>query len=237
MIKAKIVFFDASETLIKPAPQFTDYCIEFLGQLGIGVNLDLVSLAEKKADMIYQTHRRNLLRLYSNALSERCVWSHYYAELLYHLAAERPENSDWLEWGYRVNDFFEQSDNWSVYSDVFPILDKLQQMGFRMGIISDFGDKLPSHLEKLHLAPYFELVLVSSLINLCKNDDIQIYNKAAEMAQVKPSECLMIGDSYRSDIIPAKEAGFKTIWLNRNSLLSPSNEADAIVTSLIEISL
>src|SRR5262245_16692116 len=131
-------FFDASETLIKPEPDFSEYCLKYLADRQAPVSEKLLSQAEHQANTIYQTHRRRTPRLYSNRYSERSVWSHYFSVLLQNLCEYQPPGVDWLEWGYDVNDFFEESKNWSVYDDTFPTLEMLKARGVRMGIISDF---------------------------------------------------------------------------------------------------
>ena len=40
---------------------------------------------------------------------------------------------------------------------------------------------------------------------------------------INPSECMMIGDSYEKDILPAYEAGLQVIFFNRVRKDNPNN--------------
>ena len=65
----------------------------------------------------------------------------------------------------------------------------------------------------------------------------KIFEYALGQAKVSKEETIFIGDDFEADIIGAKKAGIKTIWLKKQA--SASNNAlefaDYIVTDLNEI--
>ena len=49
------------------------------------------------------------------------------------------------------------------------------------------------------------------------------------------SECVMIGNDYEKDIVPAKYVGMKTIFFNENKLTGSFESADFIIVSMREV--
>lgn len=237
MVRAQFVFFDASDTLLRPRPSFTDYCIEFLEKKGIAIDVTLIEKAKAVANLVYNTHKIFLPRLYADLLAEKAVWAHYFAELLRCLANLEQNDMNWLQYGYEVNNYFDKPENWILYDGVVSVLDNFHVKGIPMGIISDFGPMLPNHLRIHCIDSYFQIMLVSSLSGLCKSDGTIMYESAAKLAKTNTSGCVMVGDSYSSDIVPAKQAGFKTIWLNRyqDVVEVSTQDADEIVSDLMEV--
>ncbi|WP_260858531.1 HAD family hydrolase [Fictibacillus phosphorivorans] len=63
-----------------------------------------------------------------------------------------------------------------------------------------------------------------------------IYLKALEYFDRKPSETLFIGDSWTHDVIAPMEVGMEAIWVNVNNVLPPtSHKPFAIVSYIAEI--
>lgn len=70
-------------------------------------------------------------------------------------------------------------------------------------------------LKKSALDGFVNAVLVSSEIGRGKPNPA-IFRAAAEIFGVPVSSALMIGDNYDKDIVGAKDAGARAIWLNRD---------------------
>ncbi|MEI6288331.1 MAG: HAD family hydrolase [bacterium] len=58
-----------------------------------------------------------------------------------------------------------------------------------------------------------------------------IFNQILQKLNYNPKDCLMIGDQEKTDIIPAKKAGIKTIFLG----LKKSKHADLTIKNITEI--
>jgi putative hydrolase of the HAD superfamily len=102
-----------------------------------------------------------------------------------------------------------------VYDDVRPALEKLKR-SYRLGIITNGAICLQHEkLAESGLAPFFDVVTVSSELGVGKPDH-QIFMRALMQASVEPSAALMIGDSIDRDVEGAREAGVAAIWLNRD---------------------
>ena len=65
-----------------------------------------------------------------------------------------------------------------------------------------------------------EYIFVSGDIGVAK-PQIGIFQHVEKIMNLNPEETLFIGDTFQSDIVGAKEAGWKAIWLNRHHAEHP----------------
>ena len=87
---------------------------------------------------------------------------------------------------------------------------------YKLGIVSNFAipecvDKL---LEKHGLDKLFDVVVVSGTVNKRKPSP-EIFQKALEKLGVSAENAVFVGDTADADIIGAKAAGMKTIFIER----------------------
>ena len=85
---------------------------------------------------------------------------------------------------------------------------------YKLGMISD-SDGLKKYKtmrwKKLGLLPYFDVAMTSDDTGENKPSK-KNFVEIAHRLNVKLGECIMVGNSLRSDIHPAKELGMGTIW-------------------------
>jgi HAD superfamily hydrolase (TIGR01662 family) len=89
---------------------------------------------------------------------------------------------------------------------------------YKLGIVSNFAipecvDKL---LEKHGLHRLFDVVVVSGAVNKRKPSP-EIFQKALETIGVSAENAVFVGDTADADIIGAKAAGMKTIFIERRA--------------------
>jgi putative hydrolase of the HAD superfamily len=94
-------------------------------------------------------------------------------------------------------------------------LEKLHEK-YKLGIVSNFAipecvDKL---LEKHGLNKLFDVVVVSATVNKRKPSP-EIFHKALEKLGVTAENSVFVGDTADADILGAKAAGMKTIFIER----------------------
>lgn len=105
------------------------------------------------------------------------------------------------------------ADKEKLYPDVISTLEKLR-MKYKIGVIANQPSITYERLEKDGLIRYFDICLLSETEGLEKPDR-EIFMRALEQADCRPEDAVMIGDRLDNDIFPAKEIGFKTIWLRQ----------------------
>lgn len=90
--------------------------------------------------------------------------------------------------------------------------------GFKLGVISNFDSRLDVLLRNMKLHQYFDFVL-SSYQAGCEKPDKEIFERAiklSELKDLKPSECLHIGDTPVTDYFGARNAGWYSLLIHDN---------------------
>ena len=105
------------------------------------------------------------------------------------------------------------ADKEKVYPDVISTLERLS-LKYNIGVIANQPSETQDRLEKDGLDRFFDICLLSEAEGLEKPDR-KIFLRALEQADCRPEDAVMIGDRLDNDIFPAKEIGFKTIWLRQ----------------------
>ena len=95
------------------------------------------------------------------------------------------------------------------FDDVLPVLNALRGH-YIMGVLSN-GNTYP---ERCGLAGYFQFVVLAQDYGIRKPDP-RLFEIAIERAGCTKRQLLHIGDSFQNDIIGAKRAGVRSVWLNR----------------------
>lgn len=68
-------------------------------------------------------------------------------------------------------------------------------------------------LEIFGIAHLFKTIIESAVVGVRKPDP-KIYQLGADFLELDPMDCVVIGDSFIKDIVPAKQLGCRAIWLN-----------------------
>jgi HAD superfamily hydrolase (TIGR01509 family) len=120
----------------------------------------------------------------------------------------------------------------SVTRDILAHLVK----NFNLGVISNYYGNVEVILKELEILKYFSAVLDSTVIGIRKPDK-RIFSLALDRLNSLPEETMVVGDSYKNDIAPAKELGFTTVWLDVKRWSTPEDisGADIIIKSIKEL--
>jgi HAD superfamily hydrolase (TIGR01509 family) len=110
-----------------------------------------------------------------------------------------------------MRDEYKPSD--CVPPDVPPTLEKLQEAGFRLAMLSNRSQPYGEELESLGLASYFEFALAAGEVDVWKPDP-WIFRYALDKLGTQPGETLYVGDNYFADVIGAQGAGLRPILVD-----------------------
>lgn len=96
----------------------------------------------------------------------------------------------------------------TLADDVRPTLEQLRHRGYQLLLLTK-GELLDQQrkINRSDLAPLFDD------IHIVTHKDTQTYQRLTERYHLRAEEALMIGDSLKSDIIPALEAHWHAAWL------------------------
>lgn len=105
-----------------------------------------------------------------------------------------------------VYDRFAEADTWRIFDDVLPALEALTRRGLRLGVVSNWDDRLRPLLARLGLARWFSSMVVSYEFGAAKPDP-RVFRQAATELGVTPGELLHVGDSHAMDVLGAESFG------------------------------
>jgi len=92
------------------------------------------------------------------------------------------------------------------------VLEALQDRGLPMVLVSNFYGNMPVVLREFGFDGFFLRVIESAVVGIRKPDP-RIFLLGVEALGLKPEEVTVVGDSLDKDIIPAREAGCRAVWL------------------------
>ncbi|MCD6529460.1 HAD family hydrolase [Candidatus Bathyarchaeota archaeon] len=113
------------------------------------------------------------------------------------------------------------------------VLDYLKNR-YRLAVISNASSELPRYaIKKLGLEKYFEVVVLSRDIGVRKPSP-EIFKFTLQKLGLSGSETVHVGDSIEKDVLGAKKAGMKAVWINRSGE-EASVEVDYVLRSISEL--
>src|SRR5262249_51276976 len=121
---------------------------------------------------------------------------------------------------------------WKVFDDAFPTLDRLATHGLKLGVISNWDERLRPLLAELKLSEYFQAIVVYNEVGFPKPSPV-IFEVAAEELGLAPNTILHVGDNAARDLDGARSAGFHGFWLKRRGAIERADQ----IRSLSEINL
>lgn len=105
-------------------------------------------------------------------------------------------------------------------------------------LVTNFYGNMPVVLKEFSLDRFFPTIIESSVVGLRKPDP-QLFALGVQATGLAPEEILVVGDSYRKDIHPARTLGCKAVWLKKvcwaDEPIIPGAEPTAIIESLGEL--
>jgi putative hydrolase of the HAD superfamily len=224
--RIEAVTLDATGTLFA-CPAMGEIYSEVLARHGVSITADSVRrvfpVVWKELDCLTPAGRD---RFTSFAGGSRAFWARLVDRLCELLETEAPGPFAAAELYHR----FASSAAWEVYPDVSPALDSMRGSGLRLGVISNFDERLTGILEGLDLARHLELVLPSSELGIAKPNP-RIFRHALDRLGVEPSAALHVGDAPLEDVEGAQAAGMEAVLLDRGPRRKPGAARDLLAVA------
>lgn len=99
----------------------------------------------------------------------------------------------------------------SSVEEARPVLEALHAR-YPMVLVSNFYGNVESVLADFDLRRYFRDIIESAVVGVRKPDP-KIFQLGVDALGLKPEEVLVIGDSYKKDIVPAESIGCHVAWI------------------------
>src|SRR5213594_3882996 len=196
------VTFDVGGTLIEPWPSVGHVYAEVAESHGIAG----LSHEELQRRFITAFGRR------ARSIHSTEGWAEIVDETFAGLVDEPPSKTFFPD----LYERFAQAAAWRIYPDVAPAFAALAGRGLKLGVISNWDDRLRPLLNALGLARRLEAIVVSCEVGASKPAPA-IFRKTAKQLHASPDTVLHVGDSFEMDVEGARTAGFKALQIERNA--------------------
>lgn len=208
----EVIFFDLHQTLIN-----VDIHNEKEGQR-LGFEKIIIpyllsnNVSDQEASLVL-SHYLNAVEVFYN-INNRKLFHHNFAKILsevfrvhYGLSEHEVLLHDLIHEFRKVSRGYIE-----IYSGVREMLQQLSAQ-YTLGIASyTQGSYSERELEELDMLKFFTHRIYSSDIGLRKKSDL-FYKKCIEIANVLPSQCVMVGDNLEDDVYMAQESGMHAVWV------------------------
>lgn len=157
---------------------------------------------------------RELLELY--ALIESQIEEEYrsYREVLGEVLQEIGKKFDFSPSSAEIDKFSESVKNWPAFADSTPALRALQSK-YKLMVLSNIDDDLFEYSNKI-LDVQFDGVFTAQKIGAYKPSLLN-FRYLIENAGTPKMQMLHVAQSLYHDILPAKQLGLSTVWVNRRN--------------------
>lgn len=222
------IFFDVGNTLLYPYPSVPEVVRQVLAEEGHIRDLRIIDEFMPLVDEYYEDRYREDDTFWRSEEETAEVWVGMYSLLCRKLEID----ADAEHIARRVYHEFGDPARWRAYDDVCPALTRLQSRGVRLGLISNWDDRLVGLVEGLGLAASLDAIISSADVGLHKPDP-RIFELACERVGVSPRAAAHVGDHHYADIVGAQAVGMTAVLIDRQGHGHP--EHDRTVNSLDEL--
>ncbi|MEW8547218.1 MAG: HAD-IA family hydrolase [Candidatus Thiodiazotropha sp.] len=130
---------------------------------------------------------------------------------------------------------FATAKGWEVIPGTASVLDHLKDKGLKLGVVSNFDNRLEKILHELSLAHYFDFIVDSATFGEAKPSR-EIFDHALKAGKTEASDALHIGDNSTNDYHGAINAGMKALLLvDSGSTIHDSVNKDHVIQRLGEV--
>lgn len=208
-VPVRIVWFDAGETLVHPAPSFPELFTSLLADAG----------HERSPDQVIDASRQVFHR-FSEAARDRELWTtspersaRFWRGVYTHMLEELGlPSSDGLR--DTIYGAFTDMANYALFDDVVDTLDELERRGLATGVISNFEAWLDDLLVRLDVHERFPIRVISGIEGVEKPDPA-IFTLAIERSGVDARDAVYVGDNPEFDGAPAAAVGMTPVLIDR----------------------
>lgn len=224
MSRYKLVTFDVTNTLLKfrvpPVQQYLKTAKEY----GVIVEEERLAPAFK--------HQWKLLNDdhpcfgCTTGLNSKQWWTKFVIGTFTD-AGYKSKDKELIPVAHHLFKLFSTSLCWAVSEGSQDLLTKLKQHKVKMGVVSNFDERLEKILTEMSLRHFFDFV-VCSYVAQCGKPDPQIFDLALSCCDcpVKAKEAIHVGDNIDLDYIAARKAGWQSILIQKGNTGEIRSEVD-----------
>lgn len=205
--RLRLITFDVTDTLLKfrsaPGHQYGEIAAKY----GIVCDKNILSAN-------FKAHWRKMNQEHPNfGLYSGLGWEHWWKMIVKGTFGDSNLNLDKEKLdsvALHLIEIYKTSTCWQQCYGVSELLSYIRSRGIPIGIISNFDPRLSTTLVNTKIRHYFQFVLTSYEVGVEKPDP-QIFQeamKSSKLKNLKPEECLHIGDKTSLDYLGARNSGW-----------------------------
>lgn len=202
----KAVTFDAAGTLLFPYPSVGAVYREVMARHGCAYDSGLLEAGFRRAFQVVAKPNEAP----SGEERDRTYWREVVAASIKGL---QPPPKDFDSLFEDLWQTFADSRRWRLARGARPLLRRLKERGYRVGLLSNWDSRARSVLKGKRLLALFDGLFISSEIG-CEKPDPRAFLAAADALDAPPTRLLHVGDSWREDVCGALDAGCRAVWIN-----------------------
>jgi HAD superfamily hydrolase (TIGR01662 family) len=201
-LKPEAVLFDVDFTIAKPGPLLGPEGYRDAGRR-FGLELDPERYAEARAAALLD------LKHHPELHHDEEIWIRFTEDIVRGMGGT---GDDCRAVAEAITDGWLHSENFELYEDVLPVLERLRAAGIKIGLVSNTSRDLDVFVRHHRLD-------VDAWISSGKHGKVKpspsIFNAALEQLGVEPGAAVMIGDSPEDDVAGAEAVGIRALLLDR----------------------
>jgi HAD superfamily hydrolase (TIGR01549 family) len=201
-MQLRAVLFDVDFTLAKPGPDLGPDGYVKLGRKH-GLELDAGSYLEARAAAVAQIQRHPELR------HDEELWFAFTELIVRGMGGDAPAAR---ELAVEMTKLWERSENFDLYDDALPVLERLRRHGLKLGLVSNGGREISDFVA--HHALEVDCAIASRAHGWIKPHE-SIFRAALELLGAGAEETVMVGDSVEDDIEGATALGMQAFLIDR----------------------
>lgn len=211
----KVIFLDAMGTLFDLKSSVGEIYQEYALKYDVKVDAKLLNKAffssfKSAPPLAFSTTKLELLQ------KQEFSWWNNIVQTTFSQIGMLETFTDFTDFFQEIYSYFATKEPWYIFPDVVLALERWQEQGIKLGVISNFDTRLNEVLKLLELDRFFSSITISSVAGFAK-PDINIFEIALKKHHVLATESWHIGDSIVEDYEGGKNAGISSFWLNRQA--------------------
>jgi putative hydrolase of the HAD superfamily len=228
--KPRCVILDVDRTLMEPGEVFSADGYAAMGER-YGLALDPARWLEGQAAALaaYRAdhHARQLLH-------DDDVFARFAEIVVRTMAGPEADAHTVTECTAGVLAAWNSYENFALYTDVEPCLERLHEAGLRVALLSNTNRDLEAIVDHFDLRAFIDAAVSSAQVGHVKPSP-RIFAAALDVMHARADETVMVGDSYEEDVRGALAAGLGAILLDRVGSAPHRHDDCPTITSLLEL--
>ncbi|KAM6928441.1 haloacid dehalogenase-like hydrolase domain-containing protein 3 [Xenentodon cancila] len=205
------VLWDVKDTLLKVRASVGEqYCKE-TEQMGLSLNPAEVDAAFRQ---VYQYYSRKYPNYgIAQGLDGKSWWIGVVRDTLSRCRVQDPALLDTAANNLYHN--FSNAENWEVFPDSTKVLESCSSLGLKLGVVSNFDNRLEAVLHSCGLVSHFSFLITSEGAGVAKPSPA-IFHEALQKCGTPADSVAHVGDHYVNDYVTSRSVGIHGFLLDRH---------------------